>query len=187
MNICVVGVGYVGLVTGTCFAELGLNVICVDNDERKIDMLKTGKVPIYEPGLEELVIKNTREERLSFTTDLKDGVSKALVIFIAVGTPQGDYGAANLQYVWEVARSIGETIADYKVVVTKSTVPVGTGQQVAQIIRKSQPRPVNFDVVSNPEFLREGSAIEDSASQWGSSAPRAPGQGHRKDSIRPCI
>ncbi|MFH1033195.1 MAG: UDP-glucose/GDP-mannose dehydrogenase family protein [Pseudomonadota bacterium] len=161
MNICVVGVGYVGLVTGTCFAELGLNVTCVDNDEHKIAMLKKGKVPIYEPGLEELVSKNTRENRLSFTTDLKDGVSKALVVFIAVGTPQGDDGAANLQYVWEVARSIGETMADYKVVVTKSTVPVGTGQKVAQIIRESQPRPVNFDVASNPEFLREGSAIED--------------------------
>ncbi len=161
MNICVVGVGYVGLVTGTCFAELGLNVTCVDNDENKIDMLKRGKVPIYEPGLEELVIKNTREKRLSFTTDLKDGVSKALVIFIAVGTPQGDDGSANLQYVWEVARSIGETMADYKVVVTKSTVPVGTGQKVAQIIRDSQSQPVNFDVASNPEFLREGSAIED--------------------------
>ena len=161
MNICVVGVGYVGLVTGTCFAELGLNVTCVDNDENKIDMLKRGKVPIYEPGLEELVIKNTREKRLSFTTDLKDGVSKALVVFIAVGTPQGDDGSANLQYVWEVARSIGETMADYKVVVTKSTVPVGTGQKVAQIIRDSQSQPVNFDVASNPEFLREGSAIED--------------------------
>ncbi|MBI5523090.1 MAG: UDP-glucose/GDP-mannose dehydrogenase family protein [Desulfarculus sp.] len=161
MNICVVGVGYVGLVTGTCFAELGLNVTCVDNDEKKIAMLKKGKVPIYEPGLEEMVLKNAREKRLAFTTDLKEGVSKALVIFIAVGTPQGDDGAANLRYVWEVARSIGETMADYKVVVTKSTVPVGTGQQVAQIIRESQPQPVDFDVVSNPEFLREGSAIED--------------------------
>ncbi|MBI4800265.1 MAG: UDP-glucose/GDP-mannose dehydrogenase family protein [Desulfarculus sp.] len=161
MNICVVGVGYVGLVTGTCFAELGLNVTCVDNDEKKIAMLKKGKVPIYEPGLEEMVLKNAREKRLAFTTDLKEGVAKALVIFIAVGTPQGDDGSANLQYVWEVARSIGETMADYKVVVTKSTVPVGTGQRVAQIIRESQPQPVNFDVVSNPEFLREGSAIED--------------------------
>ncbi|MFH1058304.1 MAG: UDP-glucose/GDP-mannose dehydrogenase family protein [Pseudomonadota bacterium] len=161
MNICVVGVGYVGLVTGTCFAELGLNVTCVDNDQNKIDMLNAGKVPIYEPGLEELVTKNAREGRLHFSTDLKAGVAQALVIFIAVGTPQGDDGAANLQYVWEVARSIGQTMDDYKVVVTKSTVPVGTGQQVAAIIRGEQPRPVNFDVVSNPEFLREGSAIED--------------------------
>ncbi len=161
MNICVVGVGYVGLVTGTCFAELGLNVTCVDNDQRKIDMLMGGKVPIYEPGLEEMVAKNSREGRLSFTSDLREGVSKALVVFIAVGTPQGDDGSANLQYVWEVARSIGETMTDYKVVVTKSTVPVGTGQKVAEIIRQNQAKSVNFDVVSNPEFLREGSAIED--------------------------
>jgi UDPglucose 6-dehydrogenase len=161
MNICVVGVGYVGLVTGTCFAELGLNVTCVDNDEKKIAMLNGGKVPIYEPGLEELVTKNVREGRLHFTSDLNQGVSQALVIFIAVGTPQGDDGAADLQYVWEVARSIGRTMADYKVVVTKSTVPVGTGQQVAAIIRQEQARPIPFDVVSNPEFLREGSAIED--------------------------
>lgn len=161
MNICVVGVGYVGLVTGTCFAELGLNVTCVDNDERKIAMLRNGKVPIYEPGLEEMVLKNSREKRLHFTTDLQEGVSKALVIFIAVGTPQGDDGSADLHYVWEVAKSIGRTMADYKVVVTKSTVPVGTGQKVAQLIRQSQPQPINFDVASNPEFLREGSAIED--------------------------
>lgn len=161
MNICVVGVGYVGLVTGTCFAELGLNVTCVDNDEKKIDLLKSGKVPIYEPGLEEMVSKNAREGRLHFTSDLNQGVAQALVVFIAVGTPQGDDGAADLQYVWEVARSIGRTMADYKVVVTKSTVPVGTGQKVAAIIRQEQAQPIPFDVVSNPEFLREGSAIED--------------------------
>lgn len=161
MNICVVGVGYVGLVTGTCFAELGLNVTCVDNDSSKIDLLNSGKVPIYEPGLEELVAKNSREGRLSFTTDLKQGVSQALVVFIAVGTPQGDDGAADLQYVWEVARSIGQTMNEYKVVVTKSTVPVGTGQKVAAIIRQQHDEPFDFDVVSNPEFLREGSAIED--------------------------
>ncbi len=161
MNICVVGVGYVGLVTGTCFAEFGLNVTCVDNDTSKIDMLKKGRVPIYEPGLEEMVVKNSREGRLNFTTDLHRGVDQALVIFIAVGTPQGDDGGADLTYVWEVARAIGRTMEDYKVVVTKSTVPVGTGHQLAQVIRESQTRPVEFDVVSNPEFLREGSAIED--------------------------
>ena len=161
MNVCVVGVGYVGLVTGTCFAELGLDVTCVDNDQSKIDMLNNNKVPIYEPGLEELVNKNSREGRLHFTTNLSQGVSRALVIFIAVGTPQGDDGSADLQYVWEVARSIGSTMDDYKVVVTKSTVPVGTGQKVARIIRENQSRPLSFDVVSNPEFLREGSAIED--------------------------
>jgi UDPglucose 6-dehydrogenase len=161
MNICVVGVGYVGLVTGTCFAELGLSVTCVDNDTAKIKMLKEGKVPIYEPGLEEMIKKNAGEGRLHFTTDLKEGVSNALAVFIAVGTPQGDDGSADLQYVWEVARSIGETMEDYKVVVTKSTVPVGTGQKVAALIRENQKKPVNFDVTSNPEFLREGSAIED--------------------------
>ena len=161
MNICVVGVGYVGLVTGTCFAELGLNVVCVDNDATKIDMLKKGKVPIYEPGLEELVAKNMREGRLSFTTDLNEGIKNSLVIFIAVGTPQGNDGAADLKYVEQVAKSIGQTMTDYKVVVTKSTVPVGTGQKVAAIIKANQKAPVDFDVVSNPEFLREGSAIED--------------------------
>jgi UDPglucose 6-dehydrogenase len=161
MNICMVGVGYVGLVTGACFAEFGLNVVCVDKVPDKIDMLKQGKVPIYEPGLEEMVAKNMREGRLSFTTDLNEGVSQALVIFIAVGTPQGSDGAADLKYVQEVAKSIGQTMTDYKVVVTKSTVPVGTGQRVAAIIKENQKEPIDFDVVSNPEFLREGSAIED--------------------------
>ncbi len=161
MHICVVGVGYVGLVTGTCFAELGLDVTCVDNDEEKIRMLNNDVVPIYEPGLKELVAKNRREGRLHFTSDLAQGVRRALVIFIAVGTPQGDGGKADLQYVWEVARSIGRTMEEYKVVVTKSTVPVGTGQKVAEIIKEHQGAPVDFDVVSNPEFLREGSAIED--------------------------
>lgn len=149
------------MVTGTCFAELGLNVTCVDNDAGKIQMLKNGEVPIYEPGLAEMVKKNAGEGRLHFTTDLKEGVTSALAVFIAVGTPQGDDGSADLQYVWEVARSIGETMDDYKVVVTKSTVPVGTGQKVAAVIREHQKEPINFDVVSNPEFLREGSAIED--------------------------
>jgi len=161
MNICVVGVGYVGLVTGACFAEFGLNVTCVDNDPKKIDMLLGGKVPIFEPGLEELVTKNTREGRLHFTTELDKGVANALVVFIAVGTPQGDDGAADLHYVWDVAQAIGQNMQDYKVVVTKSTVPVGTGKKVAEIIQRSQKRPIPFDVVSNPEFLREGSAIED--------------------------
>lgn len=161
MHICVVGVGYVGLVTGTCFAELGLNVTCVDNDQDKINMLLDGKVPIYEPGLEEMVAKNHREGRLNFTTDLAQSVGQSLVIFIAVGTPQGDDGSCDLHYVWEVARSIGETMDEYKVVVTKSTVPVGTGQEVARIITEHQANPVSFDVASNPEFLREGSAIED--------------------------
>ncbi|MGD9123824.1 MAG: UDP-glucose/GDP-mannose dehydrogenase family protein [Desulfarculaceae bacterium] len=161
MDLCVVGVGYVGLVTGTCFAEFGNNVICVDNDKSKIEKLKQGQVPIYEPGLEEKVAKNQREGRLHFTTDLKSGVSRALVVFIAVGTPEGDDGKADLKYVWQVARSIGETMEDYRVVVTKSTVPVGTGEKIREIIRQNQRQPMEYDVVSNPEFLREGSAIED--------------------------
>ena len=161
MNICVVGVGYVGLVTGTCFAEFGLNVTCVDIDPQKIEMLKQGKSPIFEPGLEELMSKNTREGRLHFTTEVEKSVANALVVFIAVGTPQGDDGAADLHYVYDVAEAIGRNMDSYKVVVTKSTVPVGTGQKVAEVIRKNQKTPVKFDMVSNPEFLREGSAIED--------------------------
>lgn len=161
MHICVVGVGYVGLVTGTCFAEFGNDVVCVDNDPNKIDMLRKGEMPIYEPGLKEMVAKNVREGRLSFTQDLEEGLKKALVVFIAVGTPEGEDGQADLKYVWEVGRSIAETMDDYKVVVTKSTVPVGTGRKLAKVIRENQKRPIEFDVVSNPEFLREGSAIED--------------------------
>ena len=161
MNICVVGVGYVGLVTGACFSEFGLRVSCVGVDESKISMLNHGKVPIYEPGLAELIQKNVKEGRISFTTDIKEGVRNALVIFIAVGTPPDKEGRADLRYVEEVARSIGQTMNRYKVVVTKSTVPVGTGRLVEQIIRENLNEPCAFDVVSNPEFLREGSAIED--------------------------
>jgi UDPglucose 6-dehydrogenase len=161
MNICVVGVGYVGLVTGACFSEFGLRVSCVAKDESKIGRLNQGKVPIYEPGLEELVNKNLSEGRLSFTTDIEDSVRNALVIIIAVGTPPGHEGSADLRYVEEVARSIGQTMNRYKVVVTKSTVPVGTGRLIESIIKENQAEPCAFDVVSNPEFLREGSAIED--------------------------
>ncbi len=161
MNICVVGVGYVGLVTGACFAEFGIRVTCVDKDVAKIDALKEGHIPIYEPGLSELVGKNLKSGHIAFTTDIRDAVSRALVVFIAVGTPQGEDGSADLQYIREVARSIGETMDGYKVVVTKSTVPVGTGKIIRRIIEESQPEPVPFDVASNPEFLREGSAIED--------------------------
>ena len=161
MNICVVGVGYVGLVTGACFSEFGLRVSCVGVDESKISMLNQGKVPIYEPGLAELIQKNVKVGRISFTTDIKEGVRNALVIFIAVGTPPDKEGRADLRYVEEVARSIGQTMNRYKVVVTKSTVPVGTGRLVEQIIRENLNEPCAFDVASNPEFLREGSAIED--------------------------
>ncbi len=161
MNICVVGVGYVGLVTGACFAEFGLKVVCVDKDREKIAALREGRIPIYEPGLTELVTKNLASGNIGFTDDLEASVSRALVIFIAVGTPQGEDGSADLQYIRDVARSIGQTMDGYKVVVTKSTVPVGTGKVIRSIIEQSQKEPVPFDVASNPEFLREGSAIED--------------------------
>ncbi len=161
MNICVVGVGYVGLVTGACFAEFGLRVSCVGRDGSKINMLNQGEIPIYEPGLTELIQKNIKEGRISFTTDINEGVGNALVIFIAVGTPPDEDGRADLRYVEAVARSIGQTMNRYKVVVTKSTVPVGTGRLVQRIIEENQEEPCAFDVASNPEFLREGSAIGD--------------------------
>ncbi|MBW1713072.1 MAG: UDP-glucose/GDP-mannose dehydrogenase family protein [Deltaproteobacteria bacterium] len=161
MHICVVGTGYVGLVTGACFAELGVKVTCVDNDLDKISLLKKGRTPIYEPGLEELINKNAKEGRLSFTTDVGEAIGAALVIFIAVGTPQGDDGGADLVYVRQVAQTIGRCMNGYKVIVTKSTVPVGTGEMIKKIIEENQTEPNSFDVVSNPEFLREGSAIED--------------------------
>ena len=161
MNICVVGVGYVGLVTGVCFSEFGLRVTCVDSSVSKINMLNQGKVPIYEPGLAELIEKNVNEDRISFTTDIKDGVRNALVILIAVGTPSDQEGSADLRYVEEVAKSIGQTMNGYKVVVTKSTVPVGTGKMIESIIKENQTEHCAFDIASNPEFLREGSAIED--------------------------
>ncbi|MBN2830382.1 MAG: UDP-glucose/GDP-mannose dehydrogenase family protein, partial [Candidatus Cloacimonetes bacterium] len=165
MKLAVVGTGYVGLVTGTCFAEMGNDVICVDNDSRKIEMLNAGKIPIWEPGLEEMVQRNVAEGRLSFTKDIKTAVEKSLVIFIAVGTPPDEDGSADLQYVLSVASDIANYMNDYKVVVDKSTVPVGTADKVkAQILKIQAQRGTNFefDVVSNPEFLKEGAAIEDS-------------------------
>ena len=161
MNISVVGTGYVGLVTGTCFAEFGLHVTCVDKESSKIKKLNNGEMPIYEPGLEELVRKNMREGRLEFTTNLSEAIHGALVVFIAVGTPSKKDGTADLSYVDEVAREIAQNMDGYKVVVTKSTVPVGTGERIRKIIEREQKTPCNFDIVSNPEFLREGSAIND--------------------------
>ena len=161
MRIAVVGTGYVGLVTGTCFADFGVSVTCVDVDAQKISVLQNGKVPIFEPGLEEMVRRNMAEGRLSFSTDLKSAVEKSQVVFIAVGTPQRDDGSADLSFVREVARGIGSAMNDYKVVVTKSTVPMGTGAMIREIMQKEVPRSVEFSVASNPEFLREGSAIED--------------------------
>ena len=161
MNICVVGTGYVGLVTGAVFADLGNDVICVDKATEKIEALKQGRMPIYEPGLEEMVTRNVADGRLSFTTDLAEGVRRSEIIFIAVGTPPKANGETDLSAVDEVARGIGRAMDRYKVIVNKSTVPVGTGDLVREIIQKHQAVPVEFDVVSNPEFLREGSAIED--------------------------
>ncbi|HEU4402969.1 MAG TPA: UDP-glucose/GDP-mannose dehydrogenase family protein [Candidatus Polarisedimenticolia bacterium] len=161
MNIAVVGTGYVGLVTGACFAEFGVNVLGVDKDPEKIAALQKGKVPFFEPGLEEMVARNMREGRLSFTTDIRTAVEKSLVLIIAVGTPPGDGGAADLSFVREVAQSIARHINGYKVVVTKSTVPMGTGAMIRRLIEEGQARGVPFSVVSNPEFLREGAAIED--------------------------
>ena len=161
MLIAMIGTGYVGLVSGACFSEFGHNVICVDKDASKIERIREGDIPIYEPGLDTLVHKNVEDGRLSFTSDLKAAVSGADAVFIAVGTPtrRGD-GHADLSYVYDAAREIAGAIGHYTVVVTKSTVPVGTGREVERIIRETHPR-ADFDVVSNPEFLREGSAIED--------------------------
>jgi UDPglucose 6-dehydrogenase len=161
MNICVVGTGYVGLVTGACFAEFGVNVTCVDKDTDKVRQLREGKIPIYEPGLGELVAKGIRAGRLRFIDDLAEGVRSSLVLFIAVGTPpQGD-GSADLRYVDEVAEAIARNLDGYKLVVTKSTVPVGTGRRIREIIARTRRENVEFDVAANPEFLREGAAIED--------------------------
>jgi UDPglucose 6-dehydrogenase len=161
MNICVVGTGYVGLVTGAVFADLGNDVVCVDNDRAKVERLHRGVLPIYEPGLEEMVTRNAADGRIAFTTELAAAVRQSDVIFIAVGTPPKESGETDLSHVEAVAAEIGRTMDRYKVVVNKSTVPVGTGELVREVIIRHQPRPIEFDVVSNPEFLREGSAIED--------------------------
>ena len=164
MKIAVVGTGYVGLVTGTCFAEVGINVVCIDIDVKKIENLKKGILPIYEPGLEEMVLKNVEKGRLSFSTSLAESIKDADVAFIAVGTPPGEDGSADLQYVLAVAREIGENMNSYGVVVTKSTVPVGTALKIKNAVQSVlDKRGVNFDfdVASNPEFLKEGAAIDD--------------------------
>jgi UDPglucose 6-dehydrogenase len=160
MHIAVIGSGYVGLVTGACFAEFGVNVTCVDVDERKIGDLREGKLPIYEPGLEQLVAKNSQAGRLSFTTDLKTAVEQSLVIFLAVGTPPREDGSAELRHVEEAARQIAAHLNGYKVIVTKSTVPVGTGERLRSLVLEQRPG-AKFGIVSNPEFLREGAAIDD--------------------------
>jgi UDPglucose 6-dehydrogenase len=161
MNIAVIGSGYVGLITGACFAEFGIHVTCVDNDEKKIKSMKKGVVPFYEPGLEELMQNNIKAKRLNFTTDIASAVDSSLVIFIAVGTPPRGDGTAEMKYVEGVAREIARHIKSYKVIVTKSTVPVGTGEKIRKIISEHLKENIDFDVVSNPEFLREGAGIED--------------------------
>ncbi|WP_409252041.1 UDP-glucose dehydrogenase family protein [Bacillus sp. SCS-153A] len=160
MNICVIGTGYVGLVSGVCFSDAGNKVTCLDIDDKKVNDLRNGIIPIYEPGLSELVEKNIRENRLHFTTDYAEGMKDADLVLIAVGTPPKENGEANLDYIDAAARSIAEHLHDYKVIVTKSTVPVGTGARIKKIIKKASGHD-NFDVASNPEFLREGSAIYD--------------------------
>ncbi len=161
MKLAVIGTGYVGLVTGTCFAESGNDVVCVDKVEAKIEMLNEGRIPIYEPGLAELVHRNHRDGRLRFTTDLKEGIAEAEIVFIAVGTPQGDDGGADLRGIWAVGAEIAQYMHNHKIIVTKSTVPVGTNAELARRISAATDQ--SFDVASNPEFLKEGAAIEDFA------------------------
>ncbi len=161
MHIAVIGTGYVGLVTGACFAEFGVDVTCVDIDQEKIDRLSAGEMPIYEPGLEQLVTKNMQAGRLRFTTDINQAVEQALVIFLAVGTPPKSDGSPDMSFVEAAARSVAEHMNGYKVIVTKSTVPIGTGEQIRKWIGDNQKSRFNFGVVSNPEFLREGAAIND--------------------------
>ena len=159
MKITVIGTGYVGLVAGACLADMGNNVICIDNNLEKLKLLEKGIIPIYEPGLEELVKVNFREQRLFFSSDIDNAVKVSEVCFIAVGTPQGEDGSADLQYVFEVAKQIAKSMNGYKVIVDKSTVPVGTAEKVSEIIKENTKYP--FDVVSNPEFLKQGNAVED--------------------------
>lgn len=159
MKICVIGTGYVGLVAGTCLAEMGNDVICVDNDKEKLAKLKKGIIPIYEPGLDELIRVNVSDGRLSFTDNLDKAVKQSLVCFIAVGTPQGDDGSADLSAVMKVAENIARSMNEYKVIVDKSTVPVGTAEKVSAIVKANTKHP--FDVVSNPEFLKQGAAVDD--------------------------
>src|SRR6185503_15108771 len=161
MDLSIIGSGYVGLVTGACFADVGHNVTCVDNDARKIEVLRAGRVPIYEPGLEEVIHRNVSARRLRFTSSIKDGVDNSQIVFIAVPTPQQPNGDVDLSFIEKVAREIAGVLTDYRVIVDKSTVPVKTGEKVAESIKRYNQHGAKFDVVSNPEFLREGCAIAD--------------------------
>jgi UDPglucose 6-dehydrogenase len=161
MDISIIGSGYVGLVTGACFADVGHNVICIDNDERKVESLQRGRIPIYEPGLEEIVHRNVSTRRLRFSGSIKEGVDHAQIVFIAVPTPQNADGSVDLSFIEKVAREIAGVLTEYRVIVDKSTVPVKTGEKVAESIKRYNKRGADFDVVSNPEFLREGCAVSD--------------------------
>ncbi len=161
MKLCIIGSGYVGLVSGACFAEVGHHVICVDNDSRKVEMLQAGKIPIYEPGLEDIVTRNVSAGRLRFTASIEEGVDNSEVVFIAVPTPPQPDGSVDLSYIERVAREIAGVLKEYRVIVDKSTVPVKTGEKVAETIRRYNKAGADFDVVSNPEFLREGCAVPD--------------------------
>lgn len=161
MKLCIIGSGYVGLVSGACFAEVGHHVICVDNDSRKVEMLRAGKIPIYEPGLEDLVHQNVSAKRLHFTDSIEEGVDGSEVVFIAVPTPPQPDGSVDLSFIERVAREIAGVLKEYRVIVDKSTVPVKTGEKVADTIRRYNKTDAEFDVVSNPEFLREGCAVND--------------------------
>src|SRR2546421_3788968 len=161
MDISIIGSGYVGLVTGACFADVGHNVICVDNDPKKVEALQAGKIPIYEPGLEDVVHRNVSAHRLRFTGSIKEGVENSQIVFIAVPTPQQPDGSVDLSFIEKVARDIAEVLADYRVIVDKSTVPVKTGEKVRETIKRYNRHRAEFDVVSNPEFLREGCAVAD--------------------------
>src|SRR5436305_10248366 len=161
MDISIIGSGYVGLVTGACFADVGHNVICVDNDPRRVETLQAGKVPIYEPGLEEVIHRNVSAQRLRFTGSIKDGVDNSQIVFIAVPTPQQPDGSVDLSFIEKVARDIADVLSGYRVIVDKSTVPVKTGEKVRETIKRYNRHAAEFDVVSNPEFLREGCAVSD--------------------------
>src|SRR5256886_4464167 len=161
MDLSIIGSGYVGLVTGACFADVGHNVVCVDNDARKVETLRAGRVPIYEPGLEELIDRNVAAHRLRFTESVKEGVDNSLIVFIAVPTPAQPNGDVDLSFIEKVAREIAGVLTDYRVIVDKSTVPVKTGEKVAESIKRYNRHGAKFDVVSNPEFLREGCAVHD--------------------------
>ena len=161
MKVTIIGTGYVGLVVGACLADMGHEIICLDVDESKINMLNNGEIPIYEPGLKSIIERNEADNRISFTTDKEKAINFAEVIFVAVGTPMGADHKADLSFVKQVATDIGKHMKDYKIIVDKSTVPVGTAEMVKEIIAKNQEKKIDFDVVSNPEFLREGSAIKD--------------------------